>query len=105
MYQEVLVRAVVKEALTPQMIAAGAELTRQLDDVGFDLSRLVLALHVGVKRMASCARLSLRDRSRPPEGVYAVFEEVLYVTDLRARIRLLNRCKFGTLPSVRTTIR
>ncbi len=33
MYQEV----VVKEALTPQMIAAGAELTRRLDDVGFDL--------------------------------------------------------------------
>ena len=33
MYQEV----VVKEALTPQMIAAGAELTRRLDDAGFDL--------------------------------------------------------------------
>lgn len=33
MYQEV----VVKEALTLQMIDAGAELTRRLDDVGFDL--------------------------------------------------------------------
>lgn len=33
MYQEV----VVKEALTPQMIDAGAELTRRLDEVGFDL--------------------------------------------------------------------
>ena len=33
MYQEV----VVKEALTPEMIDAGAELTRRLDEVGFDL--------------------------------------------------------------------
>ena len=37
MYQEVVVKVVAKEALTPQMIAAGAELTRRLDDVGFDL--------------------------------------------------------------------
>ena len=33
MYQEV----VVKEALTPEMIAAGAELTRRLDEDGFEL--------------------------------------------------------------------
>ena len=37
MYQEVVVKVVAKEALTPQMIAAGAELTRRLDEVGFDL--------------------------------------------------------------------
>lgn len=37
MYQEVLVKVVAKEALTPQMITAGAKLTRQLDEVGFDI--------------------------------------------------------------------
>ena len=37
MYQEVVVKVVAKEALTPQMITAGAKLTRQLDEVGFDI--------------------------------------------------------------------
>ena len=65
MYQEV----VVKEALTPEMIAAGAELTRRLDEDGFELVASFWLYTSEIKPMAPCARLSLRDHGRTAEGI------------------------------------